>query len=135
MRFDPRMFQIDYDRTPAQLRRSGYALVPLGLLIAAAGAALLPLAFGWMPPAEWLPAGTYIEARTEPWETPISLVVFLAGIVLFGVVMIAEGTWRILHSRMNLTLLRIMLVLVGIFFVVGSIASMMLGRRYGQVGQ
>jgi hypothetical protein len=135
MRIDPNLFRINYDRTPAQLRRSGLFLVPLGLLIAAAGAAMLPLAFGWIPPAEWLPAGTRIEPRTEPWETPIGLVVFLSGIVLFGVITIAEGAWRILYSHMNLTLLRIMLVLVGIFFFVGSIASMMLGRRYGQVGQ
>ncbi len=135
MRIDPRMFQINYDRTPAQLRRSGFFLAPIGLLIAAVGAGMLVLAFGWIPPAEWLPAGTHIDPRTTPWETPIGAVVFLSGIVLFGVITVAEGVWRILHSRMNLTLLRIMLVLVGIFFFVGSIASMMLGRRYGQVGQ
>ena len=135
MRFDPRMFQINYDRTPAQLRRSGFFLAPLGLLIAAAGVAMLPLAFGWIPPAEWLPAGTRIEPRTEPWETSIGLVVFLSGIVLFGVITIAEGTWRILHSRMNLMLLRSMLVLAGLFLFAGMIASMLLGRRFGQVGQ
>lgn len=135
MRFDPRMFRVNYDRTPVQLRRSGFLLIPLGLLIAAIGAALLPLAFGWLPPAEWLPAGIRIEPRTEPWETSIGLVVFLSGIVLFGVIAIAEGAWRILHGSMNPTLLRSMLVLAGIFLFAGMIASMLLGRRFGQVGQ
>ena len=135
MRPDPSIFRVDHDRTPAQLRRGGFLLVPLGLAIAAAAAGMLVLAFGWQPPAEWLPAGTHIDPRATPWETPISAVVFLSGILFFGLIAVVEGLWRILVGRTNLALVRIMLVLVGIFFVAGSIASGLHGRRFGQVGQ
>ena len=135
MRPDFSIFRVDPDRTPAQLRRSGFVLVPLGLLIAAAAAGMLVLAFGWQPPAAWLPAGTHIDPRATPWEPPISAVVLLSGILSFGGIAIAEGLWRIVVGRTNLALVRTMLVLVGIFFVAGFIASGLQGKRFGQVGQ
>lgn len=135
MRFDPRMFQIDYDRTPQQLRRGGFLLVPLGLLIAALGGGMLALALGAQIPPEWLPTSIRVEPRTTPLETPVGIAVFLSAIVLFGVAAVAEGFWRILLGRMNPTLLRVMIGLVALLFFAGSIASMLLGRRIGQVGQ
>lgn len=135
MRLDPRMFAINYDRTPAQLRRGGFFLVPLGLLISLIGAGMLALALGAQIPAEWLPGSIRIEPRTTPWETPVGLVVLLSVVLCFGLLAIAEGLWRIFLGRMNVTLLRIMLGIVAALCVAGFIASGLLGKRFGQVGQ
>jgi hypothetical protein len=135
MRPDFRIFMVSHDRTPAQLRRDGFLLVPLGAIVSAIGAAMLALALGWQIPPDWLPDSIHAEPRTTPWQAPIGLVAFMSGVLFFGLVAIAEGLWRIFLGRMNTVLLRIMLALFAIFFVAGSIASMLLGRRYGQVGR
>lgn len=135
MRPDFSIFTVDHDRTPGQLRRSGFLLLPLGFCIFVLGVGLLALALGWRIPAGWLPSSIRIEPQTTPWEVPVGLAVGLSGVVSFGGAAIAEGLWRIFLGRMNTVLLRILLALFAVFFVGGSIASMLLGKRFGQIGQ
>jgi hypothetical protein len=135
VRADFRVFQLNHTRTPAQLRRGGFFVVAIGLLISAIAAVVLVLALGWQIPPAWMPDSIRVEPRTTPWETPVGLVVFMAATLFYGAAAVVEGLWMIVLGRVNVVLLRVMLVMIAVFFVAGFVASGMLGRRFGQIGQ
>jgi hypothetical protein len=137
--FDFSIFRVRRPQTPKELRWGGALMVVLGLFIVA-GATV----FGWMLlglpiPAHWLPAGTRID-RGPPGAGPSDLqragiAAIAFALLVFGTTSIVQGGLQLVLARQSQALLRIMIVIAILFVVAGVIASAMLGRPIGRVGQ
>ncbi|MDP1748328.1 MAG: hypothetical protein Q8L22_02640 [Reyranella sp.] len=137
--FDFSIFRVRRQQTPKELRIGGGLLVVLGLFIGA-GATLLGWALLELPiPAHWLPAGMRIERRPAgegpsdlQWAGIAALTLCL---LVFGTVSVLQGLLQLVLGRQSKALLRIMIVIGILFVVAGVVASVMLGRPIGRVGQ
>ena len=132
MRLDFSIFRINDNVTPAQLKRSGIALIVMGLFIAMGSAALLALVMGAPVPAFMVPDGVRLDhAAREP--PTIGAVILVASLTAFGFVAIAEGIWRMIFGARNMKLMRVMLLMLAALWVGGFVASSMMGRRFGSL--
>jgi hypothetical protein len=107
---------------PRRVRLNGLLLIATGLLLAALGLALLAYILDYITLADILP-GTYRDPDAGPAETPTGAYIFVGFTLLFGLTALSEGAWRVWFGRHNRYLLRIILVLGGIFFAAGMIAQ------------
>lgn len=137
--FDFSIFRVRRQQTPKELRWGGALLVVLGLFIVAGGAGFAWLLLDLPIPAHWLPAGTRIEP-VPPSERPsdlqrAGLAAITVCLLVFGTVSILQGLLQLVLGRQNKALLRIMIAIAILFVVAGVIASILLGRPIGRVGQ
>lgn len=120
--------------SPARKRGAAWVLLVCGVLLVAAGGALLiavwaPQLFAELIGATW---------RPEPAERaePVSLGIWVSvgWLLLFGAVTMSQGVWGLCVGEMNRLLLRLQVGLFLIFVIVGAFASVMSGHRLGQLG-
>jgi hypothetical protein len=107
--------------TPQQARITGVVLVVAGLFLLALGLALLAYILDFFTLGDILP-GVYRDPEASEEEISIGALFFIGFILLFGLVSLIEGFWRILYRQSNKHLLAIMLVLGGIFIAAGIFA-------------
>ena len=123
------------DMTPAQCRWSGVVMLPLSLFIVVLGTGFVLLALEVPVPADWLPADTHIEPRTEEQHLStfqfFGLMGFCFLVLTFGTTALVQAIIQIVSGRRNMLLLRVMLVIVAIVFAAGVVACAVLGRRIG----
>jgi len=138
MAFDFSIFRVRRQQTPRELRIGGAIMLPLGVFVTAGGVLFAWLLLDLPIPVEWLPAGTRIER--SPGDGPSDLQrVGLGAIALllltFGTATIIQSVWQLVLGRQSQTLLRLMLVIVVIIVAAGVVASGIMGRPIGRVGQ
>ncbi len=133
------LFEANPVMTSRAARWGGVVIILLSGVALTLSAFLLVIVLEVPIPAGWLPEGVRYEGppRDGPvWRQLLTLPGLLVGTVsMSALVGLLQGIWMAVLGRRNWVLLRVLMVLVGAILLAGVVASLMLGRRIGQVGQ
>jgi len=133
------LFRADPVMTPRAARWGGVVILLLSVVTLPIAAFLLVIVLEVPIPADWLPEGVRYDGplRSGPvWGQMLTAPGLVVGTVsLSAVVGLLQGLWMAVLGRRNWVLLRVLMVLVAAVLLAGIVASVMAGRRFGQVGQ
>jgi hypothetical protein len=107
---------------PARAVSTGVGLVVAGLLLTGIGALLFAYCLDFFTLSDIIP-GVYRDPNAPPTKIPIGAFVFIGFIILFGLVSLLEGGWRICYRESNKYLYYIMLTMGAIFIAAGILAK------------
>ena len=133
------LFEANPVMTPRAARWGGVVIILLSGMVLPITAFLLVIVLEVPIPANLLPEGVRYDGplRSGPiWGKLLTAAGLVVGTVsLSAVVALLQGVWMAVLGRRNWVLLRVLMVLVGAILLAGVVSSVMLGRRFGQVGQ
>lgn len=109
-----------HELTAAQVRSSGWVMLPLGIFITLASAALLAVVLGVPIPPFLIPDSVRLD-QTARESAPIGLVLFLGTLAAFGIVAMIDGALRAVSGKRDMRRLRAMLFIVALLYVAGAI--------------
>jgi hypothetical protein len=124
---DPTLFQIR-PLSARQCRAYGALVLLLGLGGLSVGMFLVAAALQLPVLTDWLMPGVVLEPRAEPLGA--GLVLVLAAIVAMGVLAVLQGGAMVLSGRRQMAMLWLMMVLLGLFLVIGFILLMLNGESW-----
>jgi hypothetical protein len=108
--------------TPRQARITGVVLILGGLFLVLLGLALLAYALGLFTLGDIMP-GVYRDPNAPEVAPSLGALAFIGFMLLFGLVSLIEGFWRIRFRRSNKHLLTIIIVLGWIFIAAGILVK------------
>ena len=101
---------------------TGIVLVIAGLFLTALGAFLIAFYLDFITLGDIMP-GVYRDPSAAPVDAPLGAFVFIGFIVLFGLVSLSEGIWRICYRQSNKYLFYVLLGMGAIFIAAGILVK------------